>query len=237
MKKTKYGYCIFTLIELLVVIAIIAILAAMLLPALNAARDKANAIACLNKEKQFGIAFYSYTQDSEEFYPLYSYSPAASKTKTWGNTLLENNYIADIKLFVCPSLKTDDATPQTSNSNWGISYTGYGYNWMYIGSGMCYPSGHPRRQIPVKLSELTKPSLGYLMMDSTYVGNKRQGCYRVHNTASTTAGYGAPDARHAQALNILYLDGSARAKKVSYYLPYNDLTSGATVEWSGGRKL
>ncbi|MHC4087383.1 MAG: type II secretion system protein [Planctomycetota bacterium] len=201
----------FTLVELLVVIAIIALLMAMLLPALELAKEQARMLTCRNKLRQYGLVETMYLADNDGRFPNAWYWLFS----TGGNFERQDEpdgplwpYIRDKKVNLCKSFRAFGLT-MGYNPVYSYSANGYLGEAGYFGSRAAYTESEVRRQ-PAKVFTFSEENLwtisglsGYTLNDNGLYIDPPPGtrdCFATYHRA--------PDRDYDKgSANLVFLDG------------------------------
>ena len=232
MKKKTCTLRGFTLIELLVVIAIIAILAAMLLPALSKAKDKAQSIKCLNNMKQLALCWAMYAGDNNDgLVPNWVVNTAASPPEAWVGgdvsklpdgtniVMIQNSrlflYNSSAAIYQCPSIRPPSRLgfglvplrTVSMNERMGGATGGE-----FSTAGTVYaPSGGYSKF--KKMSDIQKPSpTAALTFIDESINSIDDGIFFVNLNTPQTWG-NSPTVRHSQGSVMSFADGHSERWK------------------------
>jgi len=240
----------FTLIELLVVVAILAVLAALLLPALGRAKQKALTVRCLNNTRQMSLGSAMYAGDANQVYPWTFTAVVGASGVGWFNYI--QPYLRSTNVLLCPA-------KERAAQKFDYSYvfaddktiTSYGANFQI---GGCSFPANAWFVKPVKETEVVSPSLTVYLADSgttainsadptkcvtpeskekaqSWVMDDPAGFGSVFVTGNDPNWCG-PSIRHAKRSNVGFMDGHAATTKSSQW--YYDFTPWLNPAFGGG---
>jgi prepilin-type processing-associated H-X9-DG protein len=242
--KRKLG---FSLVEVMVVVSTVSVVMAVTMPAVNSARSRARAIVCRSNLRQLVMVNTEYANDHEGLCV-----PAA---EDFWNTLATGeggysrwhgrrtgpdqpfdpkkgalfNYLGGGKIKECPT-RVEFVQNQPGEINFESGCGGYGYNMIYIGSKLSYPSMPIRRKYAesARLIEIRKPAATLMFADSAFYSDKQflveysfaePPFFVVNGKLDASGDYGYPlpsiHFRHYGSANVGWVDGHVDAKPMA----------------------